>query len=94
MNKSQTAVFNDINKAYQNDEIQASPELRDMLLGYANQLNKNGNDDVIVAKLKKDISNYAMRHEYKVPKALHDLYHDMDNKTHFGNTNAVPFIIN
>ncbi|MCF6166020.1 hypothetical protein LROSL1_0177 [Furfurilactobacillus rossiae] len=94
MNKSQTAVFNDIDKAYQDDEIQAIPELRDMLLGYAKQLNNNGNDDVIVAKVRSDISKYAILHQYQVPKALHDLYHDLDHKTHYGNTNVVPFIIN
>lgn len=70
-------MLDQISKAYSSEEIKKHPAARQMLLKYAEQLEKDGYCDLIATKLCKEISLYYFQNKEDFPEALVTLYKEL-----------------
>ncbi|WP_125712325.1 bacteriocin immunity protein [Companilactobacillus kedongensis] len=73
-NEDVKLMLDQISKAYSDESIRAYPDIKDMLLRYATQLEKDDYTDLIATKLCKEISLYYFKNGSKLPEALIELY--------------------
>ncbi|GAW65199.1 bacteriocin immunity protein [Ligilactobacillus acidipiscis] len=67
-------LFDKIDKAFNDPQVEEIPELQKMLLHYATEINNNNTSySKIVLNLSRKISSYYMQH-HNIPKTVLDIY--------------------
>lgn len=70
-------TMNFLSRAYADPQVKGNPELADMLLKAAKDLDKHGTVDLIAAQLCDQISIYALGHRLDCPEAIITLFHQL-----------------
>lgn len=70
-------MFQQIDTAYADAAVKQRPELRKILLKSAQELQKDGNCQLVATKLTKAITWYYWEHQKDYPAALNTLYHQL-----------------
>ncbi|MCH4172311.1 MAG: bacteriocin immunity protein [Lactobacillus sp.] len=77
MDEKSTKLFEAVSKAYSDKEVQADPELSDILFQAGKRLENNVDYKFVAIKLTQNIALYLISHEYKVPKSISELSSSM-----------------
>ncbi|AUJ33198.1 MAG: bacteriocin immunity protein [Liquorilactobacillus nagelii] len=81
--KKQAAVeqmLNQLSQAYAACEIKEQPEAQQLIFSAAQELEKNGDCDLVASKLCKKIVLYYWEHKDNFPQALADLHGQIKSK--------------
>lgn len=78
MNKKQTILFQLIKQTMLDSEVQKDPKLVELLAGFMNDLKKGVGPRMVSVKLSNAISCYLVLHRFKAPKALNDLFSEIE----------------
>lgn len=67
-------LINAIGEAYKDETVKKNSDIRKFLLEFAQQLDKGRDVGLISVKLSNAITNYSLKNNFIIPKALSDLY--------------------
>lgn len=73
-------MMNELDKAYNDPEINKRPDLKKMVLDYAIELNKSQNVDLVSTRIVKRISLEYLENKQDFPKSLMDVYYASKGK--------------
>lgn len=67
-------MMDNISIAYADATVKKYPELRQILLDYARELDETGNYQLVAAKLCRSIEQSSLQNKLKLPEAIVTLY--------------------
>ena len=67
-------LINAIDETYKDEEVKKNPDIREFLLRFAQQLSEGRDVGLISVKLSNAITDYSLKNDFIIPKALSDLY--------------------
>lgn len=67
-------LINAIGETYKDEKVKRDPEISGFLLKFAQQLDEGQELGLVSVKLSKAITNYSLKNNFIIPKALSTLY--------------------